>query len=214
MQTKQAMAEFNIKAIYTALASYKGLPYPNLDIQREAEYQERKWRDHIELINGERQVEDYYGRPIKVPIVIDGIKFGGGNPEVDILIQPLVIIEGQKDIDKTKPEAGSYHGTIKEFVTYDDYKIKVMGVLINPDQKVYPYRQWEILRKVWKKNKALEFGCSITDDLFSHVVFQKLKMHELKNSPGFQTYEMEGYSDGYLEVELLKANEVEIENNR
>ena len=200
-----AKFEWNIEEIYGSIASYKGLPFPSLDISREWKYQKDKWRERAELIAGERRIEDMYGRPVKVPVVLDGIQLGGADENKDILLQPLVIIEGKKDIVKTKIEGGSYNGTIKEFINYDDYKVKIMGPLISIDQKVYPYKQWEILRKIWKKNEALSFECSITNDLFEHIVFEKLKLHELKKSPGFQMYEMEGYSDGYMEVEFLKA---------
>lgn len=200
-----AAFKFDIESIYGSIASYKGLPFPNLDISREWEYQKRKWRERKELIFGERQIQDMYGRPIKVPVIVDGVKLGGADENKDILLQPLVVIEGKKNIVKTAIEGGSFNGTIKEFINYDDYKVKIIGPLISIDQKVYPYKQWEILRKIWKKNQALTFDCTITADLFEHVVFEKLKMHELKKSPGFQMYEIEGYSDGYLEIEYLKA---------
>jgi hypothetical protein len=141
-----------------------------------------------------------------MPVTIDDVVLGSGE-EGHINIQPLVVIDCVKRIVKTPIAGGSYPGTVKEFINFDDYKVRIYGVVINPNQKEYPSAQLEILKGLWAKNEALEFVSQITDGLFSHVVIESMRFDELKKSPGVQAYEMRCISDGVQEVELLRAED-------
>jgi hypothetical protein len=198
------MAEFDLEKLYCSIASYKGLPFP-IGIDKLPGYKVKQFEDRVEFLKGKRGVNDIYGRPLIAPVVLNEIEMGGGK-EGHIMTQPLVMIDSAKRIVKTPIAGGSYHGTIKEYINFDDYKIKMYGALINRNQKEYPIDQLEIfLKNLWKPNVALKFECEITNELFEYVVIHKMKLHELKKSPGIQMYEIEALSDGVQEVELLQG---------
>jgi hypothetical protein len=116
-----------------------------------------------------------------------------------------VVVDCSKRIVKTPIAGGSYPGTVKEIINFDDYKVRIYGVIINPNQKEYPTSQLDVLKGLWAKNEALEFVSQITDGLFTHVVIETLRFDELKKSPGVQAYEMQCVSDGVQEVEFLRT---------
>ena len=194
---------FKIEDVYTWLASYKGLPFPVklsgflnsvkgiLDIRRS-----------INSNSGARY-HNLYGQPIIMSVNIGGIVLGSGE-DGHISLQPLVVIECVKRIVKTAIAGGSYPGTVKEFINFDDYKVRIYGVVVNPDQKEYPSDQVKILKDLWLRNEALEFVSQITDRLFTHVVIENMRLDELKRSPGIQAYELQCVSDGVQVVEQLR----------
>jgi hypothetical protein len=197
------MDEFDLKKIYNNIASYKGLPFPVLP--RNISSYEETGKKIAAILKGEKDVRDWYGRPFIAHATLGGVELGSSK-EDHIMIQPLILFEGHKDIEKTKIEAGTYPGTMKEFISFGDYKLKIYGALINRNQKEYPYDQVRILKDIWQRNVALTFDCYISQELFDYVVIEKIKFKELTKSPGWQMYEIEAVSDGNLEVEYLKGD--------
>ena len=191
------MGGIKIEDIYTWLASYKGLPFP-VNLNGYLDYKKTQWGKRL---SGD--VFSIHGKTIIMPISIDGIVFGSG-ADGHINIQPMVAIECAKRIVKTNIAGSSYSGSVKEFITVDDYRINITGWVVNVNQKVYPYYQVELLQNLWLKNEALKFDSEITSDLFQYVVIENLKFDELKMAPGMQLYTMRCVSDGVQEVELLR----------
>jgi hypothetical protein len=196
--------EFDLENIYTSIARYIGFPFPKY-ITKLPGYKVDQFGKRIDYIRGKRSVADMYGRPVVVPVRINGVELGS-NKDGHIMLQPLVVIEGTKKWSKATPVGGSYHGSIKQFINLDDYKIELFGALINTNQKEYPTQQLEILiSKMWQLHKALTFECEITENLFSHIVIKKIKLHDLKKAPGIQMYEIKAESDTIHEAEYLKG---------
>jgi hypothetical protein len=189
--------------VYTWLSSYKGLPFP-VNIDGYFKNLKNKWSDRFSKSKWSEIYHNLYGCPVVMPVVIGDIVLGSGE-DGHINIQPMVVIECAKRIVKTPIAGGSYPGTVKEFINFDDYKVRIYGVVINPNQKEYPSVQLEVLKGLWIKNEALEFVSQVTDGLFSHVVIESMRFDELKKSPGIQAYEIQCVSDGVQEVELLRA---------
>lgn len=199
------MANFDLKQIYTNIASYKGLPFP-IGIESLPDYKVQQWENRIDLLKGGKDVRDINGRTFIAHATLGGVELGSAR-EDHIMIQPLILFEGKKEIEKTKIEGGTYPGTMKEFINFSDYKLKIYGALINRNQRVYPLEQLNVLKNIWKKNEALKFECDISLELFEYVVIEKIKFKELTKSPGWQMYEIEALSDGNLEIEFLKGND-------
>jgi hypothetical protein len=195
--------KFNIADIYTWLSSYKGIPFP-VNIAGYLENLKSKWSDRFSKSKWSEIYHNLYGRPVVMPVVIGDVVLGSGE-EGHINIQPMVVIECYKRIVKTPIAGGSYPGTVKELINLDDYKVRIYGVVINPNQKEYPSAQLEVLKGLWAKNEALEFVSQITDGLFTHVVVESMRFDELKKAPGVQAYEIQCVSDGVQDVELLRA---------
>ena len=193
---------FKIEDVYTWLASYKGLPFP-VNISGYLNNLKGKWSDRFSLSKWNDIVHNLYGRPIVMPVSIGGIVLGSGEAG-HISLQPLVVIECVKRIVKTAIAGGSYPGTVKEFINFDDYKVRIYGVVVNPNQKEYPSDQVQVLKDLWLRNEALEFVSQITDRLFTHVVIENMRLDELKRSPGIQAYELQCVSDGVQVVEQLR----------
>jgi hypothetical protein len=194
--------KFKIGDVYTWLSSYRGIPFP-VNIDGYFKNLKDKWSDRFSGAKWSEIYHNLYGRPVIMPVTIGDVVLGSGE-EGHISIQPMVVIECNKRIVKTPITGSSYPGTVKEFVNFDDYKIRIYGVIINPSQKEYPSAQLEVLKGLWARNEALEFVSQITDGLFTHVVIENMRFDELKKSPGMQAYEMQCTSDGAQEVELLR----------
>ncbi len=199
------MKEFDLNKIYTALSSYKGLPFP-IGIGSLPGYKIKQWGGRLDRLNNlVKGGSDMYGRPIVMPVWIGDVLLGGGEDKGEnITIQPMVTIEGSKTIVRNEIAGGSYHGTIKEFINYGDYKVSITGALVNRNQKEYPLDQLNLFKeKIWKPNVVQEFSSEISYGLFDYIVVNKVKFHELSKSPGIQIYDIEAESDAVLEVEQL-----------
>lgn len=186
--------------VYGWLASYKGLPFPAMIkdyLNKEGQYQQ-----DYELETGSVKINDINGRPLICPVTIGGIVLGGGRDK-DIWTQPMCVVEGSKRIVKTPIAGGSYKGTVKEYINFDDYRIRIHGFLINKKQWQYPVDQMKVLQDLWQRNEAVPFDCIITHDLFSYVVIEDIILDELSMAPGLQRYEISAVSDGIMEVEEL-----------
>ncbi len=200
------MADFELGELYTSMASYKGLPFP-IGIGQLPTYKLKQFKDRFKFGADIPDIADIYGKPVIMPVWIGQTILGTGLKGDHLTMQPMVVFEGKKRIVKNGIGGGSYSGTVKEFINYDDYKISITGAVVNKNQKEYPYEQVNIIReKLWKPNKAQEFYSAVTHDLFDHIVITKLKFKELNKSPGIQMYEIEAISDATLEVEQLKGN--------
>jgi hypothetical protein len=187
--------------VYGWLDSYKGLPFPAA-IKDYFAYKKGQYQQGNELKTGSIQVKNLYGKPVVCPVTIGGITLGSGQAG-NIWMQPMCVVEGAKRIVKTPIAGGSYRGTIKEFINFDDYRIRIHGFLVNFNKREYPVDQAQILKDLWQRNEALPFDCIITNDLFSHVVIEDMILDELNMAPGLQRYEISATSDGIMEVEEL-----------
>lgn len=223
------MAEFDLENIYSNIAGYKGLPFP-LGLTELLKYKTSQFKGRGDLfgkkpteflqqgnyspldyqltkdeIRGVKKQTDLYGRPIIAPLQLAGIKFGCGGSDAQsglhFPFQPLMTVEGGKDIIKTKIPGAKVPGTVKEFINFDDYKIKIYGPLIGRFN--YPWLQLDRLKELWLMNEAIKIESDITWGLFDYVVITKVKLHDLKKLNKIQMYEIEAISDGGLEVELL-----------
>ncbi len=201
------MTEFDLKDIYTAVASYKGLPFP-IGISQLPDYKIKQASGRIDFVKSlVKGGSNMYGQPVIMPVWIGDILLGGGKDDgTNITIQPMVTFEGEKKIVTNEIGGGTYAGSIKEFINYGDYKINIVGALVNRNQKEYPQEQLDLWKnRIWKPNEAQEFSCEISYGLFDYIVIKKMKLHELSKSPGIQLYDIEALSDAVIEVEQLKG---------
>lgn len=223
------MTTFNLFDIYTQWSSYKGLPFPAnsqdylLD-EAGGSLPRTKYFDHYKsqfdfktrfgIQAQKNEPTDITGRILIAPITLDKKVLGSlitdeGSKNVghQYWLQPMIVIEGSKQIVKTPIVGGKYPGTIKEFINFGDYSIRIFGAVVSKDQRQYPQKEVTELMKLWEKNKALPFeygGIYGENPLFDHVIIEKIKLDELKLAPGIQTYEISCVSDSVNEVELLK----------
>lgn len=209
------IAEFILEDIYACWASYKGLPFP---VNSQPHLPRTKYADHLgaqfdfkKRFSGkapeENKIYDINGKVLAVPVLLDGKYLGcriNEGSSKEFMLQPMIMVEGSKQIVKTPIVGGKYSGTVKEFINFGDYKVRIYGAVASRDQRDYPVEMVNRLKEMWGKNEALELKCEITDGLFKHVVIENFKLDELKLAPGIQFYEMSCISDTLHEAELLK----------
>lgn len=198
--------ELNLKEVYQALASYKGLPFP-MTLGKTPKYKLDQFKNRLDLIKGNN------GESLICPVTLKNeatgkdIVLGGSESKGMISIQPAIQVEGTLDILKTKIEGSAMNGTVKENIGFGDYNIRIFGVVVNrQDQKQYPYDQVQILKDLWKlRGMPIGFDCEAYRGLFTHVVLTKFRLDPLLGRPGIQAYEFRAISDEPNVVELLSG---------
>ncbi len=147
----------------------------------------------------------YKGKYYFLPIYLGG----------ELLPHGVVKIQSKKHIVET-PLVGQ-RGTVKEFISLEDYAISIRGFLIG-DKLTWPEAEVEKLRKLYARNEAIEMRSAVTD-LFllpqkdpdepqtdkktqpDRVIIKALDFDEFK-STHVVAYSMELVSDSVFEIEI------------
>ncbi|BDD11649.1 hypothetical protein FUAX_40810 (plasmid) [Fulvitalea axinellae] len=197
------MAEFDLNGLYEEVAGYRGYPFP-VDLDKLPKAVLEQQRNRYRLLTG--QAVD--GQPVIAPVTLGDVALGHVEEgKTTVGLQPMVVLEGKKRIVKSVIAGGLYDGTVKEFINFDDYKIRVFGVLANrKTQGAYPVDEADLLKGLWLRNESLFFSNVATDGLFENVVITDIKLKELNKAPGMQLYEIKAISDSTLDAERLKGN--------
>lgn len=197
--------ELNLKEVYQALASYKGLPFP-MTLGKTPKYKLDQFKNRLDLIKGANGSTLICPVTLKIPNAKD-IILGGSDEKYSLTIQPAIQVEGTLDILKTKIEGSVMNGTVKENIGFGDYNIRIFGVVVNrQNQRQYPYDQVRLLKYLWKmRGMPIGFDCEAYRGLFTHVVLTKFRLDPLLGRPGIQAYEFRAISDEPNVVELLSG---------
>lgn len=181
--------EFNIRNLVAGVHNYVGLPYPLLGIE------------DVDLPNINRLGKailgkDLIGRPFFMDCVIDGKRLPN---------EPLITITGRKNIVETIIVGSERKGTVKEFISAEDYAIKIEGVCIEPGVKKYPVEQVQEIVDLCERNEALEFENELAE-LFRirNIVIKDYGFGNMKGMPNSQSYYIMAVSneDFYGELTL------------
>lgn len=179
--------EFNIRDLVLKGGGYVGLPFPKLGLE--------------ELIPDPAQIgnailgKNILGKPVFSVVTIDGVKLPN---------EPLVTITGKKTIVETVIIGSDRKGTVKEFISADDYAIKIEGVCIDPtNPKVYPKEQVQNIIDLAEKNQSLEIDCFLTG-LFNidSLVIKDYGFGNMQGKPYSQSYYLSCVSDEGFYAEL------------
>lgn len=178
--------EFDIKRATLNAFGYVGLPFPKLELDGLVPDLNQIGR----AIAGKNAI----GKPLFMDCTIDGVRLPN---------EPLITITGKKTIIETILVGSERSGTVKEFITTNDYNIKIEGVCINPGVKEYPQDQVESIINLVNKNEALDFKNEIAD-LFgvNRIVIKDHGWGNMKGMPFSQTYYLTCVSDGDIYAEL------------
>ncbi|PIB28919.1 hypothetical protein BFP77_08355 [Maribacter sp. 4U21] len=186
--------EFNIRSLTAGAFNYVGLPYPLLGFE------------DVDLPNLNRLGravlgKDLLGRPFFMDCTIDGVRLPN---------EPLITISGRKNIVETIIVGSERKGTVKEFISAEDYKIKIEGLCIDPANKVYPEEQVRQIIDVCERAEPLGFTNAFAA-LFriGSIVIKDYGFGNMKGKPYSQSYYIDAVSNYDYRVELLLGQESE-----
>lgn len=112
--------------------------------------------------------------------------------------EPLISLDLVKTIVET-PTVGKYRkGTVKEYITTEDYQISIRGVCVNAENKEeYPAEQVAELNRLFEKNEALEVVSNPFFELFNirKIVLTDISFDEMVGQSYLQKYVLSAISD-------------------
>jgi hypothetical protein len=132
--------------------------------------------------------------------------------------EPLVSFDLAKTIVETPTVGQSRKGTVKEYITTEDWQIVIQGLCINDDDRdAYPTDQVRALNRLFQRNEALEVQSNRLFTLFeiSNIVLKDIKFEPMPGQEGIQKYEIKAVSDQdfFAELDEKKRNRQAITNS-
>lgn len=142
------------------------------------------------------------GTPIHMPVEINGVRLPN---------EPLVTITGDKKIIRTsitgvKSSASTVRrGTIKELINTNDYKIKIVGRIVNEkDSEAYPEELVNELKKIYERRETVEISSDLTRIFeINQIAIYKLTLPGEAGMLNSQQYEILAYSDETVKRDKL-----------
>lgn len=123
--------------------------------------------------------------------------------------EPLISIGLTKTIVKTGTVGTKRKGTVKEYITTEDYTLSITGVCFDEDNpELYPADQVALLNEVMDINEALDVESNPFLELFGirKLVFEDIKFAEMVGAPGAQSYQINAISDTDFYADLNEKN--------
>lgn len=134
------------------------------------------------------------GRAQFMPMAINGIQLD---------IEPLVSLEGEKTVVRTPINGGRRKGTVKELFAEGDWQIKIQGFL-EAEGNEFPTDELQDLRDFWQVRSSLEIDCELLRAMgIQYIVLERLRLPEMRGVQNMQAFEISGYSDDFPERELV-----------
>lgn len=181
------MASFDIKELTARVFSdYIGPPFPDWWKKNESRYRLPDLRN----INADQLKGGQYFMQLKLR-----------SPEGDVYTlpnEPIVSLNATKTIVETPTIGKKRKGTVKEYITTEDWSISIVGVCFIPGEpEVYPAEEVAMLNELYDIDEALEIVDSPFFELFQirKLVLKKYSLDEMIGEPGIQRYSFEAVSD-------------------
>jgi hypothetical protein len=138
---------------------------------------------------------------LTIPAIITGGKVTSPQKTYTLPDWPLFDITGQRNIIKT-PMQGK-DGTVKEYISDDDYLITIRGFLINYDSPGYPEQQLQELMQVINAKVAIGITSQVFNLLDIHnIVIERWSFPAVEGYENMQPFELECTSDQPVELEI------------
>ncbi|MCB4807132.1 DUF6046 domain-containing protein [Tamlana sp. 62-3] len=165
--------EFNIKKMIINNGGYVGLPFPNLNFEN--------LQPDLLTVGEAIKGKNILGKPFFMDVTIDGVRLPN---------EPLITISSKKNIVETALIGNERKGTVKEFISNDNYKIKIEGVCIDmKNPKSYPTEQVQNIIDLVSKNIPVSISNSICE-LFqiNEIVIKNYSFPNMQGKPFSQGY--------------------------
>jgi hypothetical protein len=153
------------------------------------------------------------GTPILEQIVLKAV----GQDEYVLPGWPLYDVQSQKNIVKTlipkspKDKDKHRYGTVKEFISNDDYYITIRGMIINERDQSYPERELQEFLKTIKVLAPLNIQSAILNQCFDihSIVIERYELPTMEGYPNVQPFVLNCLSDEpiILEIKSVKTHQ-------
>lgn len=112
--------------------------------------------------------------------------------------EPLIAVSLTKTIVETATVGKDRKGTVKEYITTEDYTLRIRGLCFNPlTPQEYPSQQIMELEKMFAINDSLEIVSNPFLELFQirKIVLKDIDYEDMAGMPGMQKYTISAVSD-------------------
>lgn len=119
--------------------------------------------------------------------------------------EPLVSFDLAKTIIETATVGQNRKGTVKEYITTEDWRLEINGLCINKDDpEVYPAKQVEELNRLFQKNESLEVRSNKLFTLLgiANIVLLSIRFDPMPGQESIQKYSIRAVSDQDFFAEL------------
>lgn len=129
--------------------------------------------------------------------------------------EPLVTLSLAKTIVETATVGKERKGTVKEYITTEDYQITIRGVCVNEDVEArdeYPAQQVQELHRMFEINDSLELVNNPFLLLFDikNIVLKEIEYEEMAGQQGLQKYTIKAVSDQDFYADLAEKDKVKL----
>jgi hypothetical protein len=149
------------------------------------------------LINVRQQLQarSYLGESLFMPVALGGVLLPN---------EPTISLSSSKTIVETPLVSSTRHGTVKELISIDDWRITLRGIAItDTDTEIYPEDWIDKLHKLYLRNESVEIVCGLTQLLnIQRVVIKNFELPEMIGIQHAQAYQLELVSDYEFILEL------------
>jgi len=158
----------------------------------------------VTQLSGSALTAEYLGKEIWLPVKfvnVDESVFGAN----EVLLPYAVIkISGSKTIVKTP--LAERQGTVKELYSVDDYAISIKGFVIDEENRIWPEKELQVLKKLCDHQASIELDNALTNiflDKDQRVTITKFDLPEVEGGgKHIRPFSMEIESDSVFTLEL------------
>lgn len=176
------MANFDLKDLYRQAFGYVAAPYPlaGLNVDNPV--------DTVKAIIKTFKHRSGLGNEYFMPVKVNGSML----PH-----EPILMISGSKKIVRTAVAGPDRPGTIKEITAFDDYRIRIRGIVTNEaDFNAYPFESVRALNSLFRVGGSVKIECDLTTVFnISQIVIEDFALRGIEGTPGAEAYEISCYSD-------------------
>lgn len=128
--------------------------------------------------------------------------------------EPTIRITGGKKIIETKLTRLDAQGQLNrqnvlEEINLNNYRIRLRGIIMddnNPDE--YPEEIMLRIAEICTQSGSVSIKCPPLTTIWgiSQIAIEDFDFHEVRGNPGVQGYDIIGYSDEYVNLEVIENN--------
>jgi Domain of unknown function (DUF6046) len=137
------------------------------------------------------------------------VSLGYNGERFDLPNEPLISFSIAKTIVETATVGRYRKGTVKEYITTEDYQITIKGICIDEENyETYPTEQVDMIRRMFEINDALEVIDNPFLELFEirKLVIKDLQLDEMVGQQGLQKYTITAVSDQDFYADLREKD--------
>jgi hypothetical protein len=194
---------FNLPIVLPVSQFIPPTPALNIDIRnKDVGFASNKAEATVRTYEGQSQRKSRFGT-----LIYESLELYNQDGSLLYRFPDAVLIEAtdnSKNIVKTPIQGRD--GTVKEYIGMDDWRIKIMGVLINSTSKDYPEDLVSELSRVYERKESLKVeGSNLCTMGIHQLVFTNISFPRKHGYPSLQPFIIEALSDEPIELEISNS---------